>query len=130
MAGVQTMATSLKLIKADSEPSDTVLAHLVSIGEQGSEAEEIVVTTLDSPNRAKEFIQGAKDAGTIEVTATTVLMDRLLLSVRFTPAVLFATGKRFTQITRASCPLLATFPALPLARLLLMAWQRLPLQFA
>lgn len=69
MAGVQTMATSLKLIKADSEPSDTVLAHLVSIGEQGSEAEEIDVTTLDSPNRAKEFIQGAKDAGTIEVTA-------------------------------------------------------------
>ena len=69
MAGVQTMATSLTLIKAGSETTDTVLEHLTSIGEQSTEAEEIDVTTLDSPNGAKEYIQGAKDPGTVEVTA-------------------------------------------------------------
>ncbi|MDO4979151.1 MAG: phage tail tube protein [Candidatus Saccharibacteria bacterium] len=69
MAGVQTMATSLTLKKAGSEPSDLVLAHIVSIGEQSTEADEIDVTTLDSPNRSKEYIQGAKDPGSIDVTA-------------------------------------------------------------
>ena len=68
MAGIQAMATSLKMVKANQESEDLVLAHITSIGEQASEAEEIDVTTLDSPNRAKEFIQGAKDAGSIEVS--------------------------------------------------------------
>ena len=67
MAGIQAMATSLKMVKTGSETDDLVIAHITSIGEQSSEAEEIDVTTLDSPNRAKEFIQGAKDAGSIEV---------------------------------------------------------------
>lgn len=67
MAGIQAMATSLKMVKSGSEQADLVIAHITSIGEQSSEAEEIDVTTLDSPNRSKEFIQGAKDPGSIEV---------------------------------------------------------------
>lgn len=67
MAGIQAMATSLKMVKSGSEQADLVIAHITSIGEQASEAEEIDVTTLDSPNRSKEFIQGAKDPGSIEV---------------------------------------------------------------
>ena len=67
MAGIQAMATSLTLKKTASEAADLVIAHITSIGEQASEAEEIDVTTLDSPNRAKEYIQGAKDAGSVEV---------------------------------------------------------------
>lgn len=67
MAGIQAMATSLKMVKSGSEANDLVIAHITSIGEQSSEAEEIDVTTLDSPNRSKEFIQGAKDPGSIEV---------------------------------------------------------------
>jgi len=67
MAGIQAMATSLTMVKAGSEAADTVIAHITSIGEQTSEAEEIDVTTLDSPNRSKEFIQGAKDPGSVEV---------------------------------------------------------------
>lgn len=69
MAGKRTMGTSLTMVKAGSESADLVLAHLQSIGEQATEAEEIDVTTLDSPNGAKEFIQGAKDAGSIEIVA-------------------------------------------------------------
>lgn len=68
MAGTQAMATSLKLVKSGSEQADTVIAHITSIGEQATEAEEIDVTTLDSPNRSKEFIQGAKDPGSVEVS--------------------------------------------------------------
>lgn len=67
MAGKQAMATSLKMVKTADEQADLVLAHITSIGEQASEAEEIDVTTLDSPNRSKEFMQGAKDAGSVEV---------------------------------------------------------------
>lgn len=67
MAGIQAMATSLKMVKSGDEGEDLVIAHITSIGEVSSEAEEIDVTTLDSPNRAKEFIQGAKDSGSIEV---------------------------------------------------------------
>lgn len=67
MAGTQAMATSLTLKKAGDETADLVIAHITSIGEQATEAEEIDVTTLDSPNRAKEYIQGAKDAGSVEV---------------------------------------------------------------
>ena len=69
MAGKKAMGTSLKMVKAGSESADTTLAHLVSIGEQTTETEEVDVTTLDSPNGAKEYIQGAKDAGTVEITA-------------------------------------------------------------
>lgn len=68
MAGIQSMGTSLTMTKSGAEEADLVISHIVSIGEQASEAEEIDVTTLDSPNRAKEFIQGAKDPGSIEVT--------------------------------------------------------------
>ena len=69
MAGTQTMATSLKMTKSGDETEDLVLKHLQSIGEQTTETEEIDVTTLDSPNRAKEFIQGTKDAGSIDIVA-------------------------------------------------------------
>ena len=72
MAGTRTMATTLTMTKAGAEVQDLVLAHLQSIGEQSTEAEEIDVTTLDSPNGAKEFIQGAKDAGSIDVVANNV----------------------------------------------------------
>lgn len=72
MAGTRTMATTLTKTMSGSETEDLVLAHLQSIGEQTTEAEEIDVTTLDSPNGAKEFIQGAKDPGSVEVVANNV----------------------------------------------------------
>ena len=72
MAGIQAMGTSLTLKKKGSEGSDLVIANLSSIGEQSTEIEEIDVTTLDSPNGAKEYISGAKDSGSIEVTGNVV----------------------------------------------------------
>lgn len=69
MAGVQAMGTTLTMTKSGSEQEDTVIKHATTIGEMAIESEEIDVTTLDSPNRAKEYAQGAKDAGTISVEA-------------------------------------------------------------
>lgn len=57
------MGTSLTLVKSGSEQSDTVLGHLTSIGEIGGEREEIDVTTLDSPDGAKEYEAGQLSAG-------------------------------------------------------------------
>lgn len=72
MAGTRTMGTTLTMIKAGDESSDTVIAHLTSIGEVSGEREEIDVTTLDSPNGAKEFISGVVDFGTFDVTGNVV----------------------------------------------------------
>jgi hypothetical protein len=60
------------MVKTGSESTDTVLAHIQSIGDKTTEAEEIDVTTLDSPGGNKEFIQGPKDPGNVEVLANNV----------------------------------------------------------
>lgn len=72
MAGTRTMSTTLTKTQSGAESADLVLAHLQSIGDQASEAEEIDVTTLDSPGGNKEFIQGSKDAGSVDVVANNV----------------------------------------------------------
>lgn len=63
MAKGLTMGTSLTLIKAGSEPTNLVIKGLTSIGPITGEKEEIEVTTLDSPDGAKEFLSGAADWG-------------------------------------------------------------------
>ena len=63
MAKGLTMGTSLTLIKAGSEPTNLVIKGLTSIGEITGEKEEVDVTTLDSPDGAKEFLSGATDWG-------------------------------------------------------------------
>lgn len=60
---VRAMGTSLTKTKKGSEATDWVVGSLTSIGEIGVEISEIDVTTLDSPNGAKEFISGDIDAG-------------------------------------------------------------------
>ena len=93
MAGIQAMATSLKMVKTQDEQADLVIAHITSIGEQAAEAEEIDVTTLDSPNRSKEFIQGAKDPGSVEVSVNN-MFDGQVAKLRS----LFASGETRTWI--------------------------------
>jgi hypothetical protein len=61
------MGSTLTMKKAGSETTDTVLANLTSIGEVTGERGEIDVTTLDSPNGAKEFISGAVDFGSFDI---------------------------------------------------------------
>lgn len=72
MAGTQTMGSTLTLKKAGSEGQDLVVANLTSIGEVKGEREEIDVTTLDSPDRAKEFISGAVDYGSFDVSGNII----------------------------------------------------------
>ena len=68
MAGIRTMGSKLKLIKAGQEADDKIFTHLESIGAINGEAEEIDVTDLDSEDNVggNEYIQGAKDYGTLE----------------------------------------------------------------
>ncbi|MDL2235453.1 phage tail tube protein [Christensenellaceae bacterium OttesenSCG-928-L17] len=72
MAGTRTMSSTLTLKQAGSETEDLVISSLTSIGEVTGEREEIDVTTLDSPNGAKEYISGAVDWGTREITGNVV----------------------------------------------------------
>lgn len=67
MAKERTMGTTLTLKKKGSEQADVTLKSLISIGELTGDREEIDVTTLDSPNGAKEFISGAVDWGTQDI---------------------------------------------------------------
>lgn len=72
MAGTRTMGTTLTMMKAGDEAKDTIIAHLTSIGEVTGEREEIDVTTLDSPNGAKEFIAGVVDFGSFDIAGNII----------------------------------------------------------
>ena len=60
---IRAIGTSLTKKKSASETADWLIGSLTSIGEIGLEIGEIDVTTLDSPNGAKEFMAGDMDAG-------------------------------------------------------------------
>lgn len=60
---IRAIGTSLTKTKSGSETADWKIGSLTSIGEIGLEVDEIDVTTLDSPNGAKEFMAGDMDAG-------------------------------------------------------------------
>lgn len=60
---IRAIGTSLTKKKSASETEDWLIGSLTSIGEIGVEISEIDVTTLDSPNGAKEFMAGDMDAG-------------------------------------------------------------------
>jgi predicted secreted protein len=66
------MGSTLTMKMAGSETADTILANLTSIGEVTGEREEIDVTTLDSPNGAKEFISGAVDFGSFDIAGNII----------------------------------------------------------
>lgn len=46
----------------------TVVGKLSSVGEIAPEAEELDVTTLDSAGGYREFLQGYRDSGSVEIT--------------------------------------------------------------
>ena len=46
----------------------TTIGKLTSIGEISQTADEIDITTLDSTGAYREYLQGFKDAGTLDVT--------------------------------------------------------------
>lgn len=71
MAGIRSMGCTLTLSGVGSE-ADVVLSNVASIGAIKTQTDEIDVTTLDSPNGAKEFIQGAKDSGEFDVELNNV----------------------------------------------------------
>lgn len=60
---IRAIGTSLTKKKSGNEVDDWKIGSLTSIGEIGVEVDEIDVTTLDSPNGAKEFMGGDMDAG-------------------------------------------------------------------
>lgn len=60
---IKAIGTSLTKKKSGSETTDWKIGSLTSIGEIGIEISEIDVTTLDSPDGAKEFMPGDMDAG-------------------------------------------------------------------
>lgn len=72
MAGTRTMGTTLTVKAGADGGEDLQVAHLTSIGEVTGEREEIDVTTLDSPNGAKEFIAGVVDFGTFDIAGNVI----------------------------------------------------------
>ncbi|MCI8309105.1 MAG: hypothetical protein HFJ45_02615 [Clostridia bacterium] len=67
---IKAMGTSLTKKKNASETEDWVIGSLTSIGEIGVEISEIDITTLDSPDGAKEYMQGDIDAGECSIAGT------------------------------------------------------------
>lgn len=73
------MGASLTLKKKGSEAANIVFKSVASIGAISGSTDEIDVTTLDSPNRAKEYLSGAADYGSVEVeqNVTTLNADQI-----------------------------------------------------
>lgn len=64
---IRAMGTSLAKTKSGQEQEDWTVGSLTSIGEIGGEASEIDITTLDSPDGAKEYASGDIEAGDCEI---------------------------------------------------------------
>ena len=62
---VNSYGTVFRFTPADGE--QTVVGSLAAIGEITSDSEEIDVTTLDSEDGYREYVQGYKDAGVVSV---------------------------------------------------------------
>jgi hypothetical protein len=60
---IRAMGTTLTKVKKGSEASNWLIGSLTSIGEIGAEVDEIDITTLDSPDGAKEYMAGDRDFG-------------------------------------------------------------------
>jgi hypothetical protein len=71
MGAIRSMGSTLTLVGEGSE-EDLVLGNIASIGEVATDSEEIDATTLDSPDGAREFIQGSKDSGELSVELNNV----------------------------------------------------------
>ena len=57
--------TTLNMTCADV--GSVIVGHLTSVGEIEAQAEELDVTTLESTGGYREYIQGFRDSGTIEL---------------------------------------------------------------
>lgn len=67
MAGKFGFGTVFSVTYGDPTPALTPIASLTSIKGVELTADDVDVTAHDSPNGYREFIQGLKDGGTIEV---------------------------------------------------------------
>lgn len=65
MATTRALGTRLSFTPAGG--AETVIGRLTSIGEITPDSEELDVTTLDSTGGYREYLQGFKDSGELEV---------------------------------------------------------------
>ena len=72
---IRAMGTSLTKIKSGDETENWVVGSLTTIGEIGLEIEEIDITTLDSPDKAKEYMAGDLDAGELSIAGYIKKLD-------------------------------------------------------
>lgn len=66
MAAIKAQGTTLKYTPATGDA--VVVGKLTSVGEIAPEAEEVDVTTLDSTGGYREYIQGFRDSGEVEIS--------------------------------------------------------------
>lgn len=66
MAATRSQGTTLKFTPENG--TQVTVGRLSSVGEIAPEAEELDVTTLDSAGGYREFIQGFRDSGELEIS--------------------------------------------------------------
>ena len=66
MSATRAQGTTLKFKPADGQ--QLTVGKLTSVGEIAPEAEEVDVTTLDSEGGYREYIQGFRDSGEVEIS--------------------------------------------------------------
>lgn len=66
MAATRAQGTTLKFTPAGG--TQVVVGKLTSVGEIAPEAEEVDITTLESTGGYREYMQGFRDSGELEIT--------------------------------------------------------------
>ena len=66
MAATRAQGTTLKFTPAGG--TQVVVSKLTSVGEIAPEAEEVDITTLESTGGYREYMQGFRDSGELEIT--------------------------------------------------------------
>lgn len=66
MSATRAQGTTLKFTPAEGDA--LTVGRLTSVGEIAPEAEEVDVTTLDSAGGYREYIQGFRDSGEVEIS--------------------------------------------------------------
>lgn len=66
MAATRSQGTTLKYTPAQG--TQVTIGKLTSVGEISPDSEEVDVTTLDSTGGYREFIQGFRDSGELEIS--------------------------------------------------------------
>ena len=112
MATTRSQGTTLKFTPEGGE--QLTVGRLTSVGEIAPEAEEVDVTTLESTGGYREYMQGFRDSGEVEISGYHDAADACIACASSMEGAKISSV--YSSSARYSCPSAWAKRALPLSR--------------